>query len=76
MATRKKKVIITGVNRESADEAFAIYAKSDAQVQKINADIELQCAKVRERYADKIATLTEERDKAFDTLQAFATENH
>ena len=47
MATRKKKVIITGVSREAADEAFATYAKSDAQVQKINADIELQCAKIR-----------------------------
>ena len=75
MATRKKKVIITGVSREAADEAFATYAKSDAQLQKINADIELQCAKYREKYADKIATLSEERERAFDTLQAFATEN-
>lgn len=75
MATRKKKVIITGVSREAADEAFATYAKSDAQLQKINADIELQCAKYREKYADKIATLSEEREQAFDTLQAFATEN-
>ena len=75
MATRKKKVIITGVSREAADEAFATYAKNDAQLQKINADIELQCAKIREKYADKLATLTEERNKAFDTLQAFATEN-
>ena len=75
METRKKKVIITGVSREAADEAFATYAKNDAQLQKINADIELQCAKIREKYADKLATLTEEKDKAFDTLQAFATEN-
>ena len=75
MGTRKKKVIITGVNREQADEAFATYAKSDAQVQKINADIELQCAKIREKYADKLATLTAEKEQAFDTLQAFATEN-
>ena len=59
MATRKKKVIITGVSREAADEAFATYAKSDAQLQKINADIELQCAKFREKYADRIATLSE-----------------
>ena len=75
MATRKKKVIITGVSREAADEAFATYAKSDAQVQKINAEIELQCAKIREKYADKLSVLTTEKDKAFDTLQAFATEN-
>ena len=63
------------MSREAADEAFATYAKNDAQLQKINADIELQCAKIREKYADKLATLTEEKDKAFDTLQAFATEN-
>ena len=75
MATRKKKVIITGVSREAADEAFATYAKSDAQVQKINAEIELQCAKIREKYADKLATLTSEKEQAFDTLQAFATEH-
>lgn len=75
MATRKKKVIITGVSREAADEAFATYAKSDAQMQKINADIELQCAKIREKYADRLATLSDEREQAFDTLQAFATEH-
>ena len=49
MAKREKKVIISGVTRESADEAFAIYAKADAQSMKIIADIELQCAKIRER---------------------------
>ena len=75
MATRKKKTIIAGVNRETADEAFATYAKADESINKINAEIELQCAKVRERYADRLAALGDERDKAFDTLQAFATEN-
>lgn len=72
---RQKKTIITGVTREAADEAFATYAKSDAQIQKINAEIELQCAKIREKYADKLATLCAEKDKAFDTLQAYATKN-
>ena len=51
-----------------------IHTKS-RRTQKINAEIELQCAKIREKYADKLASLTEEKDKAFDTLQAFATEN-
>lgn len=49
MAKREKKVIITGVTRESADEAFGAYAKADAQSAKITADIELQCAKIREK---------------------------
>ncbi len=75
MAKREKKVIITGVTREAADEAFASYAKADAQSAKITADIELQCAKIREKYANKLAELEGEKEKAFDTLQAYATEN-
>lgn len=75
MATRKKKTIITGVTREAADEAFATFAKADAQCNKINADIELACAKIREKWSDKLTVLQAERDAAFDTLQAFATEH-
>ena len=75
MATRKKKTVITGVTREAADEAFAAYAKADARIQKINADIELQCAKIREKYAADLAVLTDEREQSFDVLQTFATEN-
>lgn len=75
MAKREKKVIITGVTREVADEAFAVYAKADAQSAKITAEIELQCAKIREKYASKLAELEDEKAKAFDTLQAYATEN-
>lgn len=72
---RQKKTIITGVSREAADEAFATYAKNDAQIQKINAEIELQCAKIREKYADRLSVLGTEKDAAFDVLQSFATEN-
>lgn len=75
MAKRQKKTIISGVTRESADVAFATYAKADASINKIQAEIELQCAKIREKWQDKLATLTTERDQAFDTLQAWATEN-
>lgn len=75
MATRQKKTVITGVTREQADEAFASYAKADASINKIQAEIELQCAKIREKWQDRLSVLTGERDKAFDTLQAFATEN-
>ena len=75
MATRQKKTIISGVTREAADVAFATYAKADASINKIQADIDLQCAKIREKWQDRLAVLSAERDAAFDTLQAFATEN-
>ena len=75
MATRQKKKVIQGVTREAADNAFATFAKADASINKINADVELQCAKIREKRQAELTQLTAERDQAFDTLQAFATEN-
>lgn len=75
MAKREKKTIISQVTREAADEAFANYAKADAQSAKILADIELQCAKIREKYADKLAELDGIKEAAFDTLQVYAMEN-
>ena len=72
MAKRVKKIIITGVTREAADEAFAKYAKADAESAKITADIELQCAKIREKYAGRLAELDAAKTVAFDTLQSFA----
>lgn len=75
MAKRAKKTIISGVTREQADAAFAQYAKATAQSEKITAEIELQCAKIREKYASQLATLNSESEQAFDTLQSFATEN-
>lgn len=68
-------MIVTGVTREAADEAFAVYAKADAQGAKIAAEIELQCTKIREKYADRLAGLAEEKTRAFDVLQAYALEN-
>ena len=76
MATRQKKTLIQGITAEQANDAFANYAKADAQINKINADIELQCAKIREKRADELTRLSDEREKAFDTLQAYAVENH
>lgn len=75
MATRQKKTIISGVSREQADAAFAQYAKAAAQSEKITAEIELQCAKIREKYANQLAQLDGEKETAFETLQSFAMEN-
>jgi phage host-nuclease inhibitor protein Gam len=75
MAKREKKTIISGVTRDAADEAFAKYAKADAQSAKITAEIELQCAKIREKYQSRLSELDAEKTLAFDTLQSYATEN-
>ena len=75
MATRQKKTLIHGISQEQANDAFATYAKADAQIQKINAEIDLQCARIREKQADGLSELDKEREQAFDVLQAFAIEN-
>ncbi|MBQ7531861.1 MAG: host-nuclease inhibitor Gam family protein [Paludibacteraceae bacterium] len=75
MATRQKKTVFTGVSQEMANDAFASYAKSDARIQKLQAEIELQCAKIREKHADELSRLDAEREQAFDVLQSYALEN-
>ena len=64
-----------GVTAEMANEAFAQYAKADAEYQKIMADIELKCARIREKSQDALMSLAQQRDTAFDTLQAYEIEN-
>jgi len=73
--TREKKVVHTGVGSEQMELAFADYARCDARIQKINAQMDIEMVKIREKYADEIAKNVEIRDKSFDVLQAFACEN-
>lgn len=75
MATRQKKTIVTGVTREAAEEAFAKYAKASAKYDKVTAEIELQCAKIREKYQVELSSLDTEKETAFDMLQSYATEH-
>lgn len=75
MAKRVKKTVITGMTAVEAEEAFAAYSKADAQQSKITAEIELACARIREKYQDRLTTLQAEKEAAFDRLQAYATEN-
>ena len=76
MATnRKKKTLITNVSREQAEKAMADYAKATARAKKINADIELECTRIREKYAADAEQLNEQMQQAFDVLEAYAKEN-
>ena len=72
---REKKVVHTGVSMEKMESAFSDYAIADAQLQAVNAAIDVQVTNIREDYAGEIAKLTEVKEKAFEVLQAFALEN-
>jgi len=73
--TRDKKVIHSGVTTEQMELAFADYARADARTQKINATMDIEMTKIREKYADELTKLSEQKEKSFDILQAFATAN-
>lgn len=72
---RTKKVVITNATREQADDAFAVYAAADAKQQQITAKMDAEFTRIREKFQDELADLEQEKGKAFDVMQAYATEN-
>lgn len=72
---RIKKTIITGVTREQMEEAFGQYALADAEVQSITASMDKQFVAIREKHADRLAELEEQKAQALELMQVFATEN-
>ena len=74
--TRAKKTVYTGVKQEEMETAFADYARADARIQKINATMDIEMTKIREKYQDELTKLGEVKEKSFDMLQAYALENH
>ena len=75
MKTREKKVVVSGITREQAEEAFAAYAHADARQQQLTAKMDVEITRIREKFQDALNDLQEVKDKAFDTMQAFGVEN-
>lgn len=74
MATRAKKIILSGVTRDQMEEAFGRYATADAEVQSINAAMDREFTAIRERNAERISALEQQKTEAFEVMQTFATE--
>jgi phage host-nuclease inhibitor protein Gam len=72
---RQKKTVHTGITREQMETAFSEYAKADARLQKINATIDLEEARIRDKYSDEVTRLTDVKEVNFDVIQAFSVEN-
>lgn len=73
--TREKKTVYSGVKQEEMELAFADYARADARIQKINATMDIEMTRIREKYQDELGKLAETKEKSFDILQAYALEN-
>lgn len=72
---RQSKKLIAEVNREAAEEAFARYnncvSRLEVQQGKMNSEI----TAVKEKYETNISKLQDEKDEAFEMLQAYAESN-
>src|SRR3546814_18339656 len=74
--TRQKKVLLPGnITRQQAEDAFAEFAEADARQQRIQATMDMQITKIREKYSEDISRLTDAKDQAFDLLHAYAENN-
>ena len=71
---RTKRKVIAGVNRESADEAFALYANAHNQMAKIEAKMNEELNTIRDKYLDEIKQLEGQKEQQIAVLQVFATE--
>ncbi len=75
MAKREKKVVNIGITGEEMEQAFSSYAIADARIAKINADMDVEITRIRDKRADELAKYGEMKEKAFDVLQSYAIEN-
>lgn len=72
---RVKKTVVSGITREQMEEAFGRFASADAEVQSINAGMDKQFVAIREKHADRLAELEQQKAEAFEIMQVYATEN-
>ena len=74
--TRQKKVLLpTTITKAEAEEAFADYAQADAKQQQLTSKMDEAITKIRAKYADEIAELTDKKDEAFEVMHAYAENN-
>ena len=73
--TREKKIVVAGITRDQMEEAFGKFAFADAKMQGINAKMDAEITKIREKNADAIADWQLKKEEAFEVLHTYATEN-
>ena len=72
---RTKKTVVSGISREQAEQAFADFAAADAKVQNLTSKMDIEMTHVREKYAGRLAELSDVKNGAFEIMQAYAVEN-
>lgn len=75
MAKRQKKTLVQNISTEQFDDSLAVYAAADARIAKINATMDEQFTRIREKYADELNQLEAQRSENFEVVQTYCVEN-
>lgn len=73
MAKRVK--VKTGITENEFNEALAAYASSDAEIGKINADLDVKITDLRKKAENRLNDLTTKRDEALEVVKNYSVEN-
>lgn len=76
MTKRTSKKVVNNVTVDQYNEALSEYAVADAREQKINAVLDEQFTKLREKYADELARIGEVKNTSFEVVQRYSEENY
>jgi phage host-nuclease inhibitor protein Gam len=75
MAKRVKKPTLESINREQAEKMFAEYAICSSRIQELNAKMEQEIQKIRDKYTEELTELSENCEAKFQALQIYAELN-
>jgi len=73
--TREKKPVLQVKTVEQAELVMAKYAIADAKAAQITAKMDVELTKIREKYAEELIALKDEKDEQLDELHFFAEGN-
>lgn len=69
---RQSKKLIQEVNIENCEEAFVKYNNATSQLQVLEGNMNKAITAIKEKFESKITGLQEEKDDAFEMMQAYA----
>lgn len=75
MAKRVKKPVLTGITEEEFHDSMGEYATADAEIAKVQAQMDVQITKIREKYLPKLEELSAQREKGLQKMQVYCEEN-
>ena len=72
MATRAKKVLITNISHEEAEQAMAAFAKCNTQLKHLESKLEEEKQQIDNKYLSEVTRLKTSMDEQLDLLQVYA----